>query len=242
MSIFNIFRPNAQQPQQQGQPSTPASPHVENNPTVPNNTNTPPAPAPSPENPQGQSPTDGFKDLWKMEPNQQGQAPNFKLNPEHLQQTAGKLDFTKAVNRDDLQKIAGGGDEAIGALMNVLNTFGQAVFSTNAQFSSHLTEAGYKAASESIDRGLPNLVKKQFAQSDLFTKNSKLRDPALQPLVLAIQSQISDRHPNASPAEVNAMVEQYFNSTVATAFKKEDDKESQGSKASLPDDFSSFLA
>lgn len=235
MSVFDIFRPA--KPQGQAQPQQPVgNTHVENNPTVPTANNTPPAPQP-PE----QSPTENFKDLWTMPSNQTGnKTPNFQLNPEQLQSTASKIDFTRSIKQEDLQAIANGGEGAVTALMNVLNNFGQQVFSTNAQFSSHLTEAGYRAASDSINTGLPSLVKKQFSQAELFNTNPKLRTPELQPLVLAIQSQITERHPNASTQEVNAMVDKYFTEVIGKAFTKEDSQQSQPAGADTFD-FSSFL-
>ena len=88
------------------------------------------------------------------------------------------MDFSRSVSREDLAKVAQGGEEAIGALVNVLNNFGREVFSMSAQFSSHMTESGYNTAQQVLNTGLPNLVKKQVTQNELFQSNPKLRDPA----------------------------------------------------------------
>ncbi|MFV0408914.1 MAG: hypothetical protein ACK5LJ_04200, partial [Paracoccus sp. (in: a-proteobacteria)] len=172
-------------------------------------------------------------------PQQPTNAPNFKLDPEQLNRVSGGMDFTKSISRDDLSKVAAGGEEAVGALVNVLNKFGQQVFSTSAQFSSHMTEAGYNNAQQAIDRGLPNVVKQQLTRSELMASNPKLREPALQPLVTAIQSQIAQKHPNATSQEVNAMLEQYF-SEVGKTFAKPD-QQAQKPSGSQEYDFSSFL-
>lgn len=241
MSVFDLFRKNApaDQNQQQSQPQPPQNQHVQGNPTIPNNTNTPEQ-IPTPTNPDPKSPNAEFQDLWKMEPTQPNQAPNFRIDPAQLSQVTGNMDFSKSVSRDDLAKIVNGGEEAVGALVNVLNSVGREIFSTNAQFSSHMTEAGYTSAQQAIDRGLPNLVKKQFSQNELFQSNPKLREPALQPLVMAIQDQIGKKYPNASPAEVNSMVDRYFSDHVSKAFTKEE-PESPQSRAQGNFDFSSFL-
>ena len=222
MSVFDMFRKQPKQPI----PPSGANPHVEANPTVPNSTNTPQQ-NPTPSDPAPQSPNAEFAELWKMEPTQPNQSPNFKLDPQQLSQVTGNMNFAKSVRQEDLAKIVSGGEEAVGALMNVLNSVGREIFSTNAQFSSHMTEAGYNSAQQAIDRGLPNLVKKQFTQNELFQSNPKLREPALQPLVMAIQSQISQKYPNASPSEVNGMVDKYFNDVVAKSFAKEDPKQQE---------------
>ena len=243
MSVFDLFRKNP--PQQQGQQPPQGqdgnNPHVTNNPTVPNSTNTPEQ-NPSASNPDPKSPNAEFADLWKMEPTQQNQAPNFRIDPKQLSQVTGNMDFSKSVSRDDLAKIVQGGEEAVGALVSVLNSVGREIFSTNAQFSSHMTEAGYNTAQQAINQGLPNLVKKQFTQNELFAANPKLRDPALQPLVMAIQSQITQKYPNASAGEVNGMVDKYFNDVVAKSFNKDGQGQSQNQSGPVANyDFSSFL-
>lgn len=242
MSVFDLFRKNApQQGQQQPQPQG-ESAHITNNPTVPNSTNTPEQ-NPTPQNPDPKSPNAEFADLWKMEPTQTNQAPNFRIDPKQLSQVTGNMDFAKSVSRDDLAKIVQGGEEAVAALVNVMNAVGREVFTTNAQFSSHMTEAGYNTAQQAINQGLPNLVKKQFTQNELFQANPKLRDPALQPLVMAIQSQITQKYPNASAGEVNSMVDKYFSDVVAKSFSKGDQGQQSQGQSGAPSnyDFSSFL-
>lgn len=245
MSIFNtIFgQRQQQQPQQQPQQQAPqqqAQPGAQNNPTVPNQSNTPQQQQ-QVDGTGGGSPNNNFADLWKMEPAQQAsQGPNFKLNPQQLQTAVSSMDFAKNVSQEDMQKIFAGGQDAMQAFSNVLNQFGRNLFSTNAQFSSNLVESGYNASQQSLQSGLPSMVKKQFSQQELFQANPKLRDPALQPLVLAIQSQITEKFPSASPSEVNSMVEQYFNKTVAGAFTQDTPQQQQSGPRN--DDFSSFLS
>lgn len=242
MSIFNLFSGNKPQNPQGPQPqqnNVGGSPHVQNNPTVPNASNSPQQ-IPTTENPTPESPVAKFGDLWKMEPTQTNQAPNFRIDPSQLQQVTSRMDFSQSVSRDDLAKISAGGQEAVDALMNVLNTVGRNVFSNAAQFSSHMTEQGYSTAQQVLDKSLPNLVKKQQTQNELFQANPKLRDPALQPLVLAIQGQIQAKFPNATPSEVNSMANQYFTEVVSKSFAPE---QSSDPKAQQNENFNfaSFL-
>lgn len=238
MSILDIFRKPEPQQQQQQQPPA-GSQHAQANPTVPNQSNTP-IQNPTVQDPNPQSPNAQFADLWKIEPTQQPSAPNFRIDPEQLQQVSGKLDFVKSVPREDLAKVAAGGEEAVEAMVNILNAVGRNVFSMNAQFASNMTESGYNNAQKAISTELPTLVKKQLSQQELFESNAKLRDPALQPLVLAIQSQVTQKYPNASPSEVNAMVSRYFSETVAGAFAKPAEENKQKDDGAF--DFSSFLS
>ena len=241
MSIFDMFKGKApeqaqQQPQQQ-QPNSAGNQHIQNNPTVPNASNSPQQ-LPSPQNPDPQSPVANFNDLWKMESTPQNQAPNFKIDPQQLANVSSKLNFANSVSQDDLAKITAGGDEAVGALMNVLNAFGRNIFSTSAQFSSHMTESGYASAQQAIDRGLPSIVNQQLGRNELFQSNPKLRDPALQPLVMAVQNQVQ-QYPNASPSEINSMVEQYMQH-VGSTFAKDAPVQKNAQSANF--DFANFLS
>ena len=225
-----------QQPQQQSNQQQQTA-HVQCNPTIP--TGNEPAANPNPQTQATQSPTDKFKDLWDTSNQQHNQAPNFKLNPEQLQKVTGGMDFTRNLNREDLAAIAQGGEAAITALGNVLNNFGREVFGASAQFSSHMTESGYNSASKIIDQGLPGAIRSQITTQQLYASNPKLKDPALQPLIGAMQSQFSAKHPNATPQEIQDMVSDYFTTVVGGAFAKEEPQ--QDNKANAAADFSGFL-
>lgn len=240
MSVFDMFRkPQAQsQPQQQPQPQ--GNQHVQTNPTVPNQTNTPEQ-QPSAQNPNPESPVDKFKDLWNTPSHSADQNPVFTLQPEQLNQVASKLNFSQGISQETLAKVAAGGDEAVKALGEVINIMGQNIFKNSAQFTSHITEAGYGAAQQQINKGLPTLVKQQLSTSQLFESNPALRDPAIQPVVKALHSQLTQTYPNASPTEINGMLGDYM-TRMSGAFGKENGQDKQRQNSG-PDnfDFSSFL-
>lgn len=196
--------------------SKPAAPaptenqHVQNNPTVPSGNNVPATPV-SGEPQNGQSPTDQFKDLWSTPPTQQGnQAPNFQLTPEQLSGVTSKMNFASGISQDQFAKVAAGGQEAAQALADIVNQVGRQAFTASAQFSSNLTEAGYNTANQRIGAALPTLVTNHLAKDSLYQANPKLRDPAIQPMVEALQSQLQMKNPNATPQEINASVNAYF--------------------------------
>lgn len=239
MAIFDIFRPA--QPQQPA-PQAPENQHIQNNPTVPTSQNSP-TQQPTPDNPAPESPVANFAELWKMEPTQANQSPNFRIDPQQLSKVTSSMNFAKSVSRDELAKVAQGGEEAVGAMVNILNQVGREIFGMGAQFSSHMTEQGYNTAQTALNTGIPNLVKKQVTQNELFQANPKLKEPALQPLVMAIQSQITQKYPNATPQEINGMVDQYFTEVVGKSFAKETSQDQSGkSNTAAGFDFSSFLS
>lgn len=248
MSIFQTIFGNKPAPEQQQQQQQPAqgqqqqqsNPHVEANKTLPQNSGTP-TPQATPGNPNPESPTDKYKDLWDTSTQQQQQqAPNFKIGQEQLQKVVSGLNFTQGIQQNDLQKIAQGGEEAVVALQSILNDFGKNVFAQSAHFSAHMTENGYTAAQKEISTGLPGVVRNHMAATSMYEANPKLRDPALQPLVGAMQQQFAAKFPNATPAEINNMVTEYFGTTVAGAFQKPEPKQ-QSTSSNQAVDFSSFL-
>lgn len=227
-----------QQNAQQGQPQQQPNPHIQGNPTIPNGTNTPQNNG-TPTNPQGESPLAGMADLWKNTTEPGNANPNFILNPEHLGQVVSKQDFLKSINQEDLAKIAAGGQDAVAALSNVLNTFGREVFSRSAQFSSHMTDSGFRVAQQALDRTVPEVIRRQAVTHDMYEKYPKLRDPALQPMIAAITNQFAEKYPNSTKSEINEMAAQYVEQ-FASAFKTEEPAgKAQQSNAAA--DFSSFL-
>lgn len=228
-------QPTQQQPQQQVQ-----NPHVANNPQVPSGNNVPATTATG-EPQSGQSPTENFADLWSTTPSQQGnQAPNFRLPPEQLGQVTAKMDFTQGLNPEILAKIGAGGPEAIQAMAEAMNHVGRQVFTQNANFSSHLSERTFQEGSNHFGRALPNLVTNHLAKDALYQANPKLRDPAVAPLVEAMQMQLQTKHPNATPQEINAQVNAYF-TKVASVFAPQADPATQANSGADSFDFSSFM-
>lgn len=238
--IFGKQQPQQAQQQQQQAPQQPGNPHVANNQTIPGTAVNPAQAVAGNPGEATQSPNDKFKDIWDNVPQQGNTAPNFKINPEQLKQVTGNLDFSRSISREDLAKVTQGGEEAVTALSNILNNFGKELFSTNAQFTSHMTESGYNTAAQMINRDLPTAVTRQMSSQELYQANPRLRDPALQPLVSAMQAQFSAKHPNATPQEINALVTEYLGGTVAGAFAKPDPVPKQGPNAAQAD-FSGFL-
>ena len=244
--MSNIFgsKPAAAAPSAQQQPQQQQAlqnQHVANNPTVPNGNNVP-AQTASSEPANGQSPTENFASLWSTPQQTQNgnQQPNFKFAPDQLNQVASKMDFTQGLNPETLTKIQQGGPEGVQAFVDALNHVGRQAFTQSATLSSHLTEQGYQAGTQSVNKALPNLVNNHLAKDALFNANPALRDPALAPLVSAVQLQIQQQHPNATPAEINSAVQAYFAGPVAKAFAPAA-KQDQAPSGTDNFDFSSFM-
>jgi hypothetical protein len=214
MNIMSIFggKPTAQAAETAPQPATPVTPG--NLPTA----------APTVEEPK--SPFADFADLWKNDTNAAN--PNagsiFNVDAAKLQEAASKVDFTKVVTPEMMQGIQAGGEEATQAFIQAMNKMSQQVYAQSAAASIGLVEQATKKAREQFVSEIPDLLKKQQVNSNLRDENPVFNDPAVAPLMQALESQLVVKFPNATSTELKEMAKNYisglgsvFNKTEPTA-------------------------
>lgn len=225
MDIMSMFRtaPTASNPlpvggptqvNQPGQPlpGTAATPGTSPNGVVPADA------AAKPEVPV--SPFDAFKDVWQTPQNSPAdpQAPIFgEVDPQKLMETAGKVDFAKAVTPETLQAITAGGEGAAVAFAQAMNKVAQTVYAQSAFATTKIVDQALAKAQESYDARLPSMVKKLSVNENLQTSNPHLSNPALAPLVSALSEQLVRKNPNATAAEIQSQVNDYF-AAIGTSF------------------------
>ena len=159
-----------------------------------------------------QSPTEKFKDLWdpvKTEDGKPGDKPQG-LTPEQMLEAASKVDFRKVLDQESLAKIKAGGDEAVGALADLLNKTGQSVYGQGLVVTQKLIEKAVSEAREDFQKQLPQYVRGAAARDSLIKDNAAFKDPAVAPVVEAIQSQLQAKFPNATADELSEMARDYF--------------------------------
>lgn len=191
-------------PNQNPAPATPTSSAV----TAPNGT------VPADANKQEeQSPLAKHKDLWeppKTEEAKPGAETKTELTPEKMLQAAAQVDFRKVLNPESLAKIKGGGEEAVQALADLLNQTGQQVYGQSVVVSKKLVDAAVEQARQEFAAQIPNLVRGQAAKEALLSQNPAFKDPAVAPVVAAIQSQLQMKFPQATAQEINEKALEYF--------------------------------
>jgi len=218
MSIFQkIFgapapvAPPAQQmsnnPQNNPAPPAPASSAG----TAPNGV----VPAGSGSAPAGQSPEDKFAKLWETpDPAPNGadpsKQPDNALTPEKMLEAAGKVDFTRVLDQESLKKISAGGEEAVQALVTLLNKTAQTVYGQSTVVAQKLIESQVADAERRFAEQVPGLVKRQSLRESLITDNPAFAKPSVAPVVTAIQTQLAQKFPNATTAELNALAKDYL--------------------------------
>lgn len=160
-------------------------------------------------------PVDPFaqaKDLWKpvvTDPN----APKkdmFTIDPKAVFEQAGKMDFRQFVSKDDLTKIAAGGEGAMEAFMNSMTKIGQASYATSAIAATEIMKAGIAKNNTSFQESLPGLFKNLAVSDSLRESNPALRHEAVAPLVKMVEDQFVTKFPNASQTEITKMAQDYM--------------------------------
>jgi hypothetical protein len=236
-------------------PNVPGNPGVPPNPTNNLQTNPPPtgavqSPSTAPNGvipndgsnlpgvipePKKETPEDKFKSLWETPPPEKNETPpaNTPSAQERMLEAAGKVDFSKVIDQEDLAKIAAGGQDAVQALVKTLNKTAQTVYGQSTVVAHKMVERAVEEAEQRFAAQVPGLVKRNSAREGLLGENPAFTNPAIQPLVAAIQTQIMEKNPKASQAEINQATKEYFG-MVAGVFsppKKDGESGTSGKKA-----------
>lgn len=178
------------------------------------------------------SPLDSYGELWTIEQPKPGEedlnAPfRFNVDPAKIRQQSRTVDFTKAITPELMTKINAGGPEAMSALITAMNTIGQEVLAQSSQVNAKVLEAGLDASSSRMTKRLPGLVKSQAISEALREDNPLFQNPAVTPLLDAVQEQMQRKFPNATAAEIKAHAQKYlvgFAAEANKAFKVEPNK------------------
>lgn len=239
---------NQQQPQNNGagQPGNiPQNPNtnVANTPgaapngVVPDNVNQNPA------DPNA-SQLDNFGNLWQ--PNDTtGQEPQPLINvdPKSLAEAASKTNFVKMISPEQLKAISEGGEGAMQAFAQAMNKVAQGVYAQSAFATTKIVEQAVAKAQERFTSEIPNHVKKLQVSESLRSENPALNHPAASPILGAIESQLTLKHPNASSAEITNMAKQYLEQFATAINKPKAQKQAeQDNKANAGMDWSTFLS
>jgi hypothetical protein len=189
------------------------------------------------------TPLDTFSDIWKTpdNPNKQEDKALFAdLDPVKVMESAKKVDFSKAVTPQQLESINKGGQEAVTAFAQAMNSVAQTVYAQNALATTKIVEQALSRSQAQYDTKIPEMVKKLSANERLVTENPMLSNPAIQPLVGALTEQLTRKNPSATANEIQQQVVDYF-AALGTSFapKPKETKESKAAAQSM--DWSTFL-
>ena len=210
-------------------PGTSATPATANNGVVP--TQDPAAPL------------DTFKDIWQTKPNPAEPAgPMFaNIDPKKIMESAGQVDFAKAITPEQLQAISAGGEGAMNAFAQAMNKVAQTVFAQSAVATTKIVDQAIAKTQENFDARLPSMVRKLSVNEGLSTNNPILNNPALTPLVSALSEQLVRKNPNATTQEIQSQVVEYF-SGIGQMFAPKPAASTQATGANTDPDWESFFS
>ena len=187
------------------------------------------------------SPLESFKDIWQTTTNTDpnaNQSMFANLDPTKLMESARQINFAKAIPAETFTKIQAGGPEASQAFIEAINSAVQTGYAQSALATTKIVEQALSKSKEQYDAQLPTLVKKFSANESLLAENPLLSNPAIQPLVNALQEQLVRKNPNATSTEIQQQVNAYF-SALGTSFGPKPVESKNSSK--VDDDWSKFF-
>lgn len=190
------------------------------------------------------SPLDQYKDLWQppaVDPNAAAAAAQ-QVDPQKLMEAARKVDFSSALNQETLAKVAAGGDEAIKALLESFNSFGQQVYGQSAVTTARIVEQAVSQARDQFISEIPNVINRQGARAKVFDDNPAFKHPAIAPMIEAQVQQLSMKFPKASPAELTSMAKDHLQAMAALIAPPKADASAQGKTSEKDVDWDLYMS
>lgn len=183
----------------------------------------PPVPAPTDKSPGGNAPVadpnapiePSFDKLWDPVGENDPKLPDFnpsalfQFDPAKVQEAVKQIDYTKAMNSEQLQAVVAGGEGAMAALSQIMNSVAQQATQVSMIGSAKLIEQALGKANESLDARMAEQIRKQEISAGLREKNPIFNSPEFSPMVSALETQFRTKYPNASSAEITTMAEKY---------------------------------
>lgn len=195
----------------------------------------------TPVNNESASPLAGFEDLWKTVESKEAPQNNnlLALDPKQVMESAKKANFQSFVTPDLMEKINAGGTEAQVAMMQAMNSMAQGVFAQAIMATSKLTETALSKNNDRLMGELPNQFKKLSVQDNLRSQNEVFNNPAVAPIISALEQQLVTKYPNASQAEITKLAQNYIEGLGQVFSPKQ---QAEQTKQTQETDWNSFLS
>ena len=215
MSLFSqAFGANTQQAQQPAnQQQTPGAGQPGNIPQGSDNQNGVNPTVPANQQQELTSPLDQFKDIWQpveTNPNQQASGILGNIDPTKVMEIASKTDFSKVISQDTMAKINAGGPEAMNAMMEAMNKIAQMAYGQSALAASKMVEQAATKMQTKFKDDLPGEFKRLNVSENLRNDNPIFQNPAIAPLISAMETQLTMKYPTASATEITKMAKDYI--------------------------------
>ena len=233
--IMDLFKTSTP-PSQNNQPAPTPPAGKENlsaNPPIVGNDGNIPGTAPAAENP-----LDVYNKMFdNANSGTDLQAPSFKIDPKVLSDVSGKMDFTKGINPDTVQKATSGD---VGALMEIIKTVGQNSYRASLEHGTALTDTFMNSRSEYETKKLEKGVHSQLTSSAL-SSAPNYNHPVVKQELNRIAEQFSRANPDASPQEVAKAAQKYISDLQSALNPADPTKNNDGSNKTAETDWTQYL-
>jgi hypothetical protein len=175
------------------------------------------------------SPLDGFKDLWSNPVQKEGDpkpfnpSQIFNLDPNSMKEAVGKIDFASSVTPEQLQAISAGGEDAVKAFAQAMNSVAQTTMTMSTTAAAKMIEQAMTGASGALDSRVDRQVKLHQVSSQLQETNPALNHPAAAPILEGIKQQLVNKYPTASSAEITKLAGEYLSNFASLAAGKKEE-------------------
>lgn len=159
------------------------------------------------------SPLAEFQKLWEdapVDPNKPAPTTPIPLDAAAVQKAVAKTNFSQGITPETMAAIVAGGEGAQTAMMEALNQTAQQVMVQSTMVNEKLTQKAIKEALASQQTIMQEQVRSQVVADHLKTTNPLFSDPAVKPVIEATQQQLMVKFPNATPAEITDMTQNYI--------------------------------
>lgn len=173
---------------------------------------------------EAKAPLADFAKLWETPVGADGKPivpatpePMFNVDNAALLAAAKQVDFSKAITPDMMAAITKGGPEAGNAFVQAMNAVAQLTYAQSARATTQLTEQAINRAREQFVQAMPEMVRNQSVNESLRQADPLFSNPAVQPLLDMVKSQLQLKHPNASVQEITTLSQSYLQQVVTAA-------------------------
>lgn len=154
------------------------------------------------------SPLAGFADLWQKN-EKDGSLPSLsvslKIDPAKIAASAKQVDFSKSVSQ--VAKDAA----AKGDYTQMMNEVGQAAMANGITVAAKMLDGALEAqAAKFTNEVMPEVLRRHSISTQLATDNPLFDNPAVKPMLSAIEQQMAVKYPTMGAAEVTAKAKEYL--------------------------------
>ena len=171
-----------------------------------------------------------------------GNAPLFtNFSEADIIKAAQGVDFKSAITKEQMTAIAQGGEAAVGAFVEAMNSVAQHTFAHSANATAKLVERAIGTNNKNMEAKLPGMLKSHALSDNLRTQNPALNHPAAAPIVNAIQASLAQKYPTATQAELQEMATTYLTNFATAANPQKQETTNSGKPGSKSEDWESWL-